>query len=184
MSRRKDGKKFRIRFDFDHGKSMISKSYKISSVMTESVVVLSKRKLSVSSNSDKASKVPKKKTKHQKEEGYAKISGRIVDKLRTAINNLESKVADLHERVSQLESENKALKFQISSEDTMEFFDDFQNSQAKNKRGRYSGISRAKGKDNNSSFESSLDEGLYPVKYEGDDGISLKPLGSRTRSCK
>ena len=151
--------------------------------MTEPVVVLSKRKNSVNSVGSQPKSLAKKRLKASKndEKSSAKeVKG--IAQIQASIKTLEKKVTQLHERVAFLESENKTLRSRYSDDFALESLSEYQavaslaeQEEERKSRGTSSRMLKVD--------ESSWDDGLYMLKYEGETSNPLKQL-SRNKSSK
>mmetsp|Transcript_15246 Transcript_15246/g.18856 ORF Transcript_15246/g.18856 Transcript_15246/m.18856 type:complete len:332 (+) Transcript_15246:185-1180(+) len=111
VSRRKDGKKFKVRFDVEAKKSNSASGYSLSgidSVTTSAIVVLSKRKLSFSGTSSNGSTKHgvKRKPSSKKDDRTVELPVDVYKKITETIRVLESAVTQLNDRVTHLENEN------------------------------------------------------------------------------
>lgn len=122
VSRRKDGKKFKISFDAQYEESQ-HRNIAIVSALTEPIIVLSKRKNSINSTGSNPKHQSKKKGKADEASKAKKAKG--LQQVANAIKSLERKVLELHQRVSYLESENKALRGRMN-DDMYEPLDEYQ----------------------------------------------------------
>lgn len=111
VSRRKDGKKFKVRFEVDSDTSIPAAGFSFHGVRpatTTAVVVLSKRKTSFSGDRSGQPLNPnlKRKASKKSEKGSktVELSVEVLARIRDTISFLESQVVDLNHRVSHLES--------------------------------------------------------------------------------
>ena len=184
VSRRKDGKRFKICFDVDYENSSEYQDYDIKAVMTEPVVVLSKRKNSVNSTGSQPKSLSKKRLKAKKNEEKANAKdAKGIAQIQTSIKNLEKKLSKLHERVVQLESENKTLRSRLSEDFALESLSEYQAvaslaEPVEVRKTRSSPFRR------NKVDESSWDDGLHTISFDDEESISLKPIPVRTKSSK
>lgn len=182
VSRRKDGKRFKICFDVDLDKSSQYEKCNIHPVMTEPVVVLSKRKNSVNSTGSQPKGVSKKRLKTGKnDEKNAAKDSKGLAQLQSSVRVLEKKLFELTERVSVLETENKMLQSKLNDDFALETLSEYQavaslaepDEDLKNRS-----TPNRRNKMDDSTWEDNLCM-LKFDKFEEGDSSTLKPIPTR-----
>lgn len=180
VSRRKDGKKFKVCFDIDYDKSSQYRNAGIRRVLTNSVVVLSKRKNSITGTSTQPTCSKKKRPKVSKAEEKQAKTNQLMTRVQAAIKDLEGKISNLNSRVSILESENKNLKARLHLDidaDVLSIVED-----------EYEDVIGtsliAPARNRSMSTTTAGMYSPYMTKFEDPEALMLAPLQKRSKSCK
>lgn len=173
VSRRKDGKKFKLRYDVDYENSNIG-NLVFNTVYTNPVVVLSKRKLSFNSTGSTVKSLPKKKGRNGKE------NERIDDysnwtKMHKQMLKMEARIVDLSDRIAVLESDNKNLRVHLDETAHNPLStDDYRPRATMKANFNDKKAMRQRNPTNKLLADSFMDIGDFPIRYEDDSWRGMK----------